>query len=254
MWDPTKYLAFADHRGRPFHELVNRIGAESPRRVVDLGCGPGNLTVTLAARWPDATLEAMDSSPEMVEAAREAGVDAHVGDVTAWQPEPDTDVVVSNAVLQWVPTHREMLRNWAKALPSGAWLAVQMPGNFDSPSHTSIRDLAGSARWSQRLDTVGLRGDLFVGQPEEYADLLVDAGCEADVWETTYTQRLEGEDPVLDWVTGTALRPIRAALSEPDWQEFRADLGAVLRTAYPTRPDGITWFPFRRIFVVARIP
>src|SRR5688500_18218232 len=112
MWDPGQYLAFADHRSRPFHELVARVGATSPRRVVDLGCGPGNLTESLAARWPSAVVEALDSSPEMVAEARARGVDARVGDVASWEPAPDTDVVVTNAVLQWVPGHEDLLRGW----------------------------------------------------------------------------------------------------------------------------------------------
>src|SRR6201991_1204289 len=108
MWNPDVYLTFADHRGRPFFDLTSRVGAQSPRRVVDLGCGPGNLTATLAERWPGAEIEAWDSSPEMVESARERGVDAQVGDVQSWEPKPDTDVVVSNATLQWVPDHRDL--------------------------------------------------------------------------------------------------------------------------------------------------
>src|SRR5215469_3401086 len=121
MWDPTTYLTFADHRGRPFRDLVARIGADEPRRVVDLGCGPGNQTETLAARWPNAVLEGIDSSAEMVEAAKARGIAARVGDVHDWAPEPDTDVVVTNAVLQWVSGHDELLRRWAGQLPSGAW-------------------------------------------------------------------------------------------------------------------------------------
>ena len=142
MWNPDVYLAFADHRGRPFFDLMSRVAAESPRRVVDLGCGPGNLTVSLAQRWPDATIEAWDSSPEMVEAARERGVDAHVGDVQTWAPAPDTDVVLTNAVLQWVPGHADLLVRWAGQLSSGSWIAMQVPGNFDAPSHEAVRRLA----------------------------------------------------------------------------------------------------------------
>lgn len=253
MWDPTKYLAFADHRGRPFHDLVGRIGAREPRRVVDLGCGPGNLTETLARRWPDATVEAIDSSPEMVAAARALGIDAHVGDVADWSPEPDTDVVVTNAVLQWVPGHEELLRKWAGQLPAGAWLAMQVPGNFAAPSHVLIRRLAASASWREDLADVVLREDDAVFQPREYAELLAEAGCDVDAWETTYVQRLSGEDPVLAWLTGTALRPIRAALADDRWADFVAELTPMLRAAYPTRPDGTTWFEFRRVFVVANI-
>ncbi|HEX4705331.1 MAG TPA: methyltransferase domain-containing protein, partial [Pseudonocardiaceae bacterium] len=176
MWDPTAYLTFADHRGRPFHDLVGRIAAREPRRVVDLGCGPGNLTETLAQRWPAATLDALDSSPEMVEAARARGINAHVGDVTEWTPEPDTDVVVTNAVLQWVPGHHELLRRWVRQLPSGAWLAMQVPGNFAAPSHVLTRELAANPTWRQTLDGVPLREEDAVSTPREYANLLVDEG------------------------------------------------------------------------------
>ncbi|MFI7678513.1 trans-aconitate 2-methyltransferase [Actinophytocola sp. NPDC049390] len=254
MWDPSKYLAFADHRSRPFFDLVGRITAEAPRRVVDLGCGPGNLTETLALRWPSATVEASDSSPEMVAAARQRGIDATVADVRDWQPSPDTDVVVSNAVLQWVPGHEELLASWVPRLPPGAWLAFQVPGNFGAPSHVRVRALAATPRWRDRLESVVLREDDAVLDPEGYASLLSDAGCAVDAWETTYVQRLTGDDPVLEWVTGTALRPIRTALSDEDWAEFRSELAPVLRTEYPRRADGTTWFPFRRVFVVARVP
>ncbi|PRX47079.1 trans-aconitate 2-methyltransferase [Prauserella shujinwangii] len=251
-WDPARYLAFGDLRARPFFELVARIDAEAPRRVADLGCGPGNLTAALARRWPGAMLEAIDSSPDMVAAAREAGIDARVADVGNWRPEPDTDVVVSNAVLHWVPGHRDLLRRWAADLPEGAWLAVQLPGNFGAPSHTLIRELAESAEWAPLLGGV-LRGRDTVDDPIGYAELLADAGCAVEAWETTYVQRLTGQDAVLDWVTGTALRPVRDRLDEGGWQRFRAQLAPLLAGAYPRRADGTTWLPFRRVFAVARV-
>ncbi|ONI76894.1 trans-aconitate methyltransferase [Actinosynnema sp. ALI-1.44] len=250
MWDPDKYLTFADHRARPFYELIARIQADSPRRVVDLGCGPGNLTTVLGQRWPTAAIEAFDSSQEMVDAARERGINAHVGDVATWQPRPDTDVVVTNAVLQWVPGHPDMLRRWAKELPSGAWIAMQVPGNFDGPSHNLIRELVARS-WSSRLADVNLRPVDAVLTPTGYADLF--DGCEVDTWETTYTQVLTGDDPVLEWVTGTALRPIKAALTDNEWARFRAELAPALREVYPRRADGRTWYPFRRVFAVVRV-
>ena len=251
MWDPGKYLMFDDHRGRPFDELVARIRAESPRRVVDLGCGPGNLTETLTKRWPAAVVEAFDSSPEMVDAARERGLSAVVGDVVDWHPSADTDVAVSNAVLQWVPSHPALLARWARELPGGAWLAMQVPGNFSAPSHAEVRALAASPAWKSRLDGV-LRPEDAVLDPGAYAELLADAGCAVDAWETTYTQRLTGPDAVLEWITGTALRPVRAVLSDPEWSEFQAELAPRLRSFYPRPADGTTWFPFRRVFVVAQ--
>ncbi|HKS45991.1 MAG TPA: trans-aconitate 2-methyltransferase [Amycolatopsis sp.] len=253
MWDPGKYLDYADLRARPFHDLVSRIDAPAPRRVADLGCGPGNLTVSLVERWPGATIEASDNSAEMVEAARSAGVDAQLLDVHDWVPAADTDVVVTNAVLQWVPDHRELLRRWAGELASGAWLAMQVPGNLAAPSHTIPRQLAATAKWAAELDGATLRGEDAVDDAQGYADLLAGAGCVVDAWETTYIQRLTGPNAVLEWITGTALRPIRAALPEDSWQRFRAELAPLLDQAYPPRPDGTTWLPFRRVFAVARV-
>ncbi|MCU1682287.1 MAG: tam [Amycolatopsis sp.] len=254
MWDPAKYLDYADLRARPFYDLLARVGATSPRRVVDLGCGPGNLTTSLAERWPDAVLEAGDSSPDMVEAARARGLDARELDVREWTPAADTDVVVSNAVLQWVPGHQDLLRKWANDLPSGAWLAVQVPGNFGAASHAAVRELAATDEWESSLAGVVFREEGTVEDPLGYANLLAEEGCAIDAWETTYTQRLSGPDAVLEWITGTALRPVKAALDADSWTRFRAQLAPMLDQAYPPRADGTTWFPFRRIFFVARTP
>jgi trans-aconitate 2-methyltransferase len=247
-WDPALYLDFNDHRSRPFHDLLARVGAAAPRRVVDLGCGPGHLTAVLAARWPAADVWALDSSPEMVAAARERGVAAERADVADWSPSPDTDVVITNAVLQWVPSHPLLLPRWMAALPRGAWFAMQVPGNFGAPSHALIRELLAEPRWR---GSVEVRGEKAVPEPAEYAELLAAHAAHVDVWETTYLQRLTGEEPVLQWVSGTALRPVRDALSAADYAAFRAELAPRLRAAYPSRADGSTWFPFRRIFAVA---
>jgi trans-aconitate 2-methyltransferase len=251
-WDPARYLDFADQRSRPFHDLLARVGAPSggsgaPRRVVDLGCGPGHLTAVLAQRWPDAVVTGLDSSAEMVDAARERGIRAERGDVADWRPGPDTDVVISNAVLQWVPAHRELLPCWLAGLPSGAWFALQVPGNFMAPSHVLVRELLEEPRWR---GSVTVRGADTVPEPGDYAELL--AGADVDVWETTYLHRLTGADPVLEWIGATALRPVQETLDAEAYTAFRAELAPRLRAAYPRRPDGGTWFPFRRIFAVAR--
>jgi trans-aconitate 2-methyltransferase len=250
-WDPALYLGFDDHRSRPFVDLLARVGAAEPRRVVDLGCGPGHLTGLLAQRWPGAAVTALDSSPEMVAAACARGVEAELADVVDWSPSPDTDVVITNAVLQWVPSHPQLLRRWVTALAPGAWFAMQVPGNFDAPSHTLIRGLLAEPRWR---GSVALRGDKAVPEPAEYAELLAGAGADVDAWETTYLQRLAGADPVLQWIRGTALRPVRDALAPDDYAAFETDLAPRLREAYPEREDGTTWFPFRRIFAVAHTP
>ena len=245
-WDPALYLDFDDHRSRPFHDLLARVGPTAPRRVVDLGCGPGHLTGVLSARWPKAAVSALDSSAEMVGAARERGIAAERVDVRDWTPPPDADVVVTNAVLQWVPGHLDLLPGWLAALPPRAWFALQVPGNFAAPSHALVRELAAGR--------VTLRGEATVPEPEAYAEVLAATGAGVDVWETTYRHRLIGPDPVLHWIDATALRPVRDALPPDEYAAFRAELAPRLRAAYPTRPDGTTWFPFRRIFAVARTP
>jgi trans-aconitate 2-methyltransferase len=253
MWNPEVYLAFADQRGRPYFDLLSRVAAEKPRRVVDLGCGPGNLTATLAERWPDAVIEAWDSSPEMVESARERGVDAQVGDVRVWQAKPDTDVVLSNATLQWVPEHTQLLVRWARLLTPGSWIAMQVPGNFEASAHEAVRAVARREPFENRLRDMPFREGKVVDTAAGYADLLTDAGCRVDAWETTYVHVLTGEHPVLEWMTGTALRPVIDRLSKEAWQQFRQQLIPLLNEAYPARADGTTFFPFRRVFVVAQV-
>jgi trans-aconitate 2-methyltransferase len=253
VWDPELYQRFGDERSRPFFDLVGRVAAESPEVVVDLGCGPGALTATLARRWPDAQVCGIDSSAEMIEAARArpaGGQRLHfaLGDVRDWKPDGRVDVIVSNAVLQWVPEHLDVVARWAVFLPPGGWLAFQIPGNFDQPSHAALRQLARSDRWRARL--AGVQFNRQAADPAQYVDLLAPAGFEVDAWETTYLHVLHGDDPVVDWYRGTGLRPVIAALPPGQADEFLADYRARMNEAYPAAPYG-TVFPFRRVFVVA---
>lgn len=250
-WDPIQYGRYAGERERPFFDLVARIAADAPRHVVDLGCGTGNLTAALAQRWPAARVEGIDSSAEMIARSAEHATDRltfAVADIADWQPASDVDVIVSNAALQWLPGHRSMIARWAAALPVGGWIALQVPGNFDSPSHVLMREIASSNRWASRLKGV-LQNRLSVEMPQAYAATLLDAGLSADVWETTYVHLLTGDDPVLQWVRGTGLRPVLGALSADESAEFESEYGAALRKAYPAGRHG-TMFPFRRIFAV----
>ncbi|WJY00541.1 methyltransferase domain-containing protein [Curtobacterium sp. 458] len=261
-WDPDRYAAFADDRARPFHDLVAQVawsagdGREAPRRVVDLGCGPGTLTATLAARWPGAQVVGIDSSAEMLATAPSdvPGLAFELGAIEDWTPGATDDVVVTNAALQWVPSHVELLPRWFAAMPSGAWFAMQVPGNFDSPSHALMRSVAADGPWASVLDGV-LRADPVL-DPAGYLGLMLDAGLEARAWETTYAQLLSGDDPVLAWVRGTGLRPAVAALDAADptgalTTAFTERYAALLRTAYPAGPHG-TVYPFRRVFAVGR--
>ncbi|GAB3250423.1 class I SAM-dependent methyltransferase [Arthrobacter pigmenti] len=252
-WDPEQYAMFGDYRDRPFFDLTDRISATAPGKVVDLGCGPGNLTVTLANRWPRADVLGVDSSREMIVRAAAAHDTANVrfeqADARQWAAT-GADVVVSNALLQWVPGHDQLLTRWLGELESGAWFALQVPGNFDAPSHAIMRDLAASPRWSEQLGAA-LRGGDAVGAPADYLQLMLDAGFSADAWETTYLQLLQGEDPVLDWVRGTGLRPVLEVLNNHDARRFETEYASELREAYPPGDHG-TVFPFRRIFCVGR--
>jgi len=251
MWDPRLYLAFGDERARPFHDLMSRVGADAPAEVVDLGCGPATLTVTLAARWPGAHVVGVDSSAEMVAAAEDVdGIEVVQADLREWEPPGPVDVLVSNATLQWVPDHLALMPRLVAAVAAGGWLAFQVPGNFAEPSHVLLREVADSPRWSDRIG-----GDLVARpsshDPETYLAALAGLGCAVDAWETTYLQVLPGDDAVLDWVSGTALRPILRVLDQAERAEFTAEYGALLREAYPVRAYG-TLLPYRRIFAVAR--
>lgn len=250
-WDPVQYTRYREERGRPFYELLARVGARAPRQVVDLGCGPGELTTSLGERWPDAKVLGIDSSPEMIERARahaKPGLSFLLGDLREWRPTADTDVVISNATLQWIPEHRALLTQWADALPPQAWLAWQVPGNFGQPSHVAMRELAGTPRWLDKLRGV-LRGEDSVDTAQQYFELLSRRGFEVDAWETTYVHALEGDDPVLQWVRGTGLRPVLSALESNDAAEFEREYAELLRHAYPAR-SGVTPFAFRRVFCV----
>ena len=255
-WDPERYLTYADERGRPFVDLVARVGAQSPRRVVDLGCGPGNLTALLATRWPDATVTGLDSSPEMVEAARRdvpgstGRVEFEVADLRAWQPAEPVDVLVSNATLQWVPGHLDLLPALVSAVAPGGWVAFQVPGNFDEPSHTIRRDLAALPEYAAHTAGVAVPSS---HDPADYYDALADLGCRVDAWETTYLHVLSGTDPVFTWVSGTGARPTLQALPPGLREDFEAEFRSRLSAAYPTRDDGTVLLPFRRVFVVAQV-
>jgi trans-aconitate 2-methyltransferase len=250
-WDPAQYGRYSHERSRPFFDLVGQVTAIEPARVVDLGCGPGELTASLAQRWPRAAVAGIDSSPEMISQAAQHGgapVDFTLGHAEDFSAS-GVDVLISNALLQWVPTHCELLNQWAAELNPDGWLAFQVPANFSAPSHQLMRDVAGSPRWRDQLAGV-LRLHDAVGTPAEYLDLLVTAGLSVNAWQTNYLHILTGPDPVLEWVKGTGLRPILQVLSAVEADEFSAEYKAKLKAAYPEYPYG-TVLSYRRTFVVA---
>jgi len=249
-WDPERYLTYADERGRPFVELVARVGAERPAEIVDLGCGPGNLTALLRTRWPGARIRGLDSSPEMIDRARavDASIEFEVADLREWVAEADpVDVLVSNATLQWIPGHLELLPALAAKVRPGGWLAFQLPGTFGDPSHTIRSDLAAEAPYADHTRDVAVPSS---HGPEVYLDALAGLGLHVDAWETTYLHVLTSPDPVFTWVSGTGARPTLQALPDDLRPEFEAEFKRRLREAYPER-DGRVVLPFRRVFVVS---
>ena len=255
MWDAGQYLRFGGERARPFFDLVAQVGATAPGYVADLGCGPGNLTAALARRWPDATVAGIDNSPEMIAAAqadeecRLPNLSFALGDVRDWQPERPVDVLTCNAVLQWVPDHNGLLLRWTDQLAPGGWLAFQLPGNLDQPTHAILREMGASPRWRALLADAELNRQ--AGEPAQYVSLLARPGYEVDAWETSYLHILHGENPVLEWTKGTALRPVLSALDGGQSAAFVAEYGERLAEVYRSEPFG-TIFPFRRVFAVVR--
>lgn len=258
-WDPQQYAVFADQRSRPFADLLARVGASDPALVVDLGCGNGPLTLTLAQRWPNARVVGVDHSPQMLEAARSLDADQRVewvhADVSSWDPASlgaAADVVVTNATLQWVPGHLDVLVRWARALAPDGWLAMQVPGNLDAPSHALMRQVAAEQPAAARLEPALRR--LSVEDPATYVRVLAEEALEVDGWETTYQHILDPQgaqaNPVLEWVRGTGLRPVLDVLTGTgERAAFLRSYDARLREAYPRTPIGVL-FPFRRIFCV----
>lgn len=252
-WDPERYLTYAGERGRPFLDLLSRVLPVAPLRVVDLGCGPGNQTRILRERWPHADVVGIDSSPEMIvraNADQVSGVRFEVADLRAWKPVEPVDVLVSNATLQWVPGHLDLLPELVAQVAPGGWFAFQVPGNFAGPSHVLLHELGADQRFSPYLQ--GIARPEAHG-PETYLETLIALGCEVDAWETTYLHVLRGEDAVFTWIAQTGARPTLQALPDDLRRSFEVEYRRRLRAAYPAGPHG-TVLLFRRVFVVARVP
>lgn len=251
-WNPSVYLTYADERTRPAADLLTRVPAENPQRVADLGCGPGNSTTLLVGRWPRAKIEGVDSSPQMIEAAKKSGVaaDFTLADLASWKPDAPYDVVFSNATYQWLPDHRALLPRLMGFVAKGGTFAFQVPNNQYSPSHTLMRDVAAQGSWAEKLAHV--RG-IFVEKVQTYYDILAPHAVSLDIWTSEYLHVLEGEDAVFKWVSGTGLRPFLDALDDAGRAAFTREYKARLNVAYPRRADGKTLFPFSRLFAVATI-
>jgi len=250
-WNPETYLAFADHRERPIAELINRIPAIDVSNAVDLGCGTGNSTAALAARFPGAKLLGVDNSPEMLAKARGSlpGAEWCEADIGTWQPPHWFDLIASNAALQWVDGHDALFARLIGALNPGGALAIQMPRNFTAPSHTLLHETVEDGPWAAK--TLPLLRRNPVVEPETYYDRLAPHMSHVDIWETTYAQVLEGDDAVYRWTSGTALTPFLAVLEDEECDAFCEAYKTRLNKAYPHAANGKTLFSFTRLFMVA---
>jgi trans-aconitate 2-methyltransferase len=253
-WDPAIYERYKTYRDRPALDLLLQIpGDLAPRRIWDLGCGTGEHAAVLAARHPAAQVSGLDSSPDMLAVARRrpAQVDWVLADVAGFAPEAPAELIFTNAALQWVPDHAALFPRLAATLAEGGVLACQMPQTWPSSWHVALRETAAEPAWAGRLATI--RGVRPVAEPEAYYDWLAPICASVDIWSTTYLHVLEGEDPVVEWMMGTGLRPYLDALPEPEARaQFLDAYRRRLASVIPARSDGVTLFPFPRLFILAR--
>ena len=250
-WDAGQYLRFADERTRPALDLLARLDLAPPRRAIDLGCGPGNSTALLRERWPDAEIAGLDSSPDMLAAARRdyPGIDFIAGDIAEWAPAEPCDLVFSNAALQWVGDHARLLPRLLAAVAPGGALAVQMPRNHDFETHALMRRVAAEGPWRDRL--AGARDPSPVRPPEFYYDCLAPLSGRVVLWETNDIQVMNGIDAIVAWLHGTGLRPFLARLDPAEQPLFLARYQALLAGAFPSRADGKILLPYPRLFFIA---
>lgn len=250
-WSSAQYLQFAGERTRPAADLLARIGCESPRAVVDIGCGPGNSTELLAARWPKARIAGIDTSPDMLTAARERLPDATFEQVSAedWTPGPEDEVLFANASLHWTADPVATIRRLHEAQPQGGWIAVQMPDNVNEPSHRLMEKAAAAMPFADKV--AGTARDLLTG-PAAFFDALSGISDHIDLWHTTYYHRMADVDAIVEWVRSTGLKPYLDKLSADEAEAFVADYRSRLDLAYPAMGNGERLLRYPRFFIVAR--
>jgi trans-aconitate 2-methyltransferase len=251
-WSASTYLRFEDERTRPAVDLLARVAIERPRKIFDIGCGPGNSTELLARRFPEAEVAGVDTSPDMLAAARERlhGARFVEADVATWKPEAPADLIFANAVLQWLPAHETLLPRLVKSLALGGVLAVQMPDNRSEPSHVAMAEVARDPAWAARIANAGgARTDIL--SAEGYYDLLMPHCSVVEVWRTTYVHPLDGAEAIAGWCRSTGLRPYLDPLDEAERERFLVLYVERLRAYYPERAGGKALLRFPRIFVVA---
>lgn len=251
-WNAEQYLKFEDERTRPARDLLSEIRLDDPRRVADIGCGPGNSTELLVHRWPQARITGVDTSADMLRQARERlpGHNFVEANIAHWAPPVGTEVIFANAVFQWVPNHLKHMQRLLGSLGPGGVLAVQMPDNLDEPSHILMRDVAYQEPWRHQLSQAAeLRDSL--PKPGEYYDALQPLCSRLDIWHTVYNHVLDDAVSIVEWVKGTGLRPFLDPLELPERKAYLAAYTARIAAAYPPQADGKVLLRFPRLFIVA---
>ncbi|HEX9464970.1 MAG TPA: methyltransferase domain-containing protein [Alphaproteobacteria bacterium] len=249
-WDPNIYLKFTDHRLRPAVDLMSRVPLAEARTVYDLGCGPGNVTRLLAERWPGARVTGVDGSHDMLAKARAIpGIAWQQADLATWRAETPANLVYSNAAFHWLDDHPRLFPHLFAQVVSGGFLAVQMPRQHLNPTHRILFDLVREPAWASLAGAVR---ENPAHEPGRYYEWLAPQAATLDIWETEYLHVLEGNDPVLNWVMGSVLRPVLDRLEPARHADFLRAYGERLLAAYPPRPDGKTLLPFLRVFMVAQ--
>ena len=251
-WSPNQYLKFEDERTRPACDLLAAVPLDQARTVVDIGCGPGNSTELLAARYASAAITGFDNSPQMVAAARRRLPRAtfFAADVATWMPAAPVDLLFANAVFQWVPEHTAVLARLVEGLNPGGVLAVQMPDNFAEPSHFLMREVAQATPFAAKLAGAEADREEIPGAAVYY-DRLKPGASHVDVWRTVYQHPLADAAAIVAWFKATGLRPYLTRLAEREQAEFLAAYQARIAEAYPARIDGRVLLAFPRIFIVA---
>ena len=251
-WSARQYLKFEDERTRPSRDLLARVPLDAPGLIVDLGCGPGNSTALLAERFPQAEIAGVDSSPDMLRRARERLPECKfvTADIGAWSPQPETELLFANAVMQWLPEHPAVLRRLLAALPQGGVLAVQMADNTSDPALALQREVAAEGPWANNPEVRGAaRDDLL--PPEFYYDLLKPLCARLDVWHIVYNHVLAGPEAIVEWFKGSSLQPYLRPLDAGGREKFLAAYRDKIAAAYKQRFDGKVLLRFPRLFIVA---
>lgn len=252
VWNPEQYLKFNEERTRPSMDLCARIPSQSPAWILDVGCGPGNSTAILRDRWPSAHVLGLDNSPEMVARARQDHPEGDwvQADAASYCAPGRFDIVFSNAALQWMPDHDQLLPGLFRLLAPGGILAVQMPINNDSPLMAALLGLAGREPWKRLLASMDRRPQAL--DARAYYEILAPLAPRVDLWETTYLHVMADHAALIQWYEGTGMRPYLEALDGPERRdEFKAELLELIRPGYPPCADGRLLFPFKRLFFLA---